>query len=395
MQLILCKVHIKPLWIIPRLPTLAANRLPYFLMILTTTCALLTKRSSAHLHTLRFPLPMKFTNTWESLKPSSSVPRVRLLNVSVHIWHICLISLFIYYLFVCLPKIQSTAERSATQMYLSLRTFTQLEKSYCLALMYYGQVRPTQFPVNWLTYSNCCCWAWSHICKTCWHFSPSAGPKVVSKDITVESIEEVSKIIKRAPVIWDNIHANDYDQKRLFLGPYKGRSTELIPRLKGVLTNPNCEFESNFIAIHTLATWYKSNMNGVRKDVVMSKYDWNVWEFAVIWWGYSALCFYEVMLRHFFYFSNVSPSCPLPADGEDSTVSIQIKLENEGSDEELETDMLYSPQLALKLALTEWLGEFGVPHQYNSKNRPINVLYSTINGVPGSIAEDKLMLWTA
>lgn len=100
------------------------------------------------------------------------------------------------------------------------------------------------------------------------------GPKVVSKDIPVESIEEVSKIIRRAPVIWDNIHANDYDQKRLFLGPYKGRSTELIPRLKGVLTNPNCEFEANYVAIHTLATWYKSNMNGVRKDVVMSKYEY-------------------------------------------------------------------------------------------------------------------------
>lgn len=56
-----------------------------------------------------------------------------------------------------------------------------------------------------------------------------------------------------------------------------------------------------------------------------------------------------------------------PADGEDSTVSIQIKLENEGSDEELETDMLYSPQLALKLALTEWLGEFCVPRQYNGE----------------------------
>lgn len=54
------------------------------------------------------------------------------------------------------------------------------------------------------------------------------------------------------------------------------------------------------------------------------------------------------------------------ADSEDSTVSIQIKLENEGSDEELETDVLYSPQIALKLALTEWLSEFGVPHQYNS-----------------------------
>uniref|UniRef100_A0A8D1FQM3 O-GlcNAcase n=1 Tax=Sus scrofa TaxID=9823 RepID=A0A8D1FQM3_PIG len=154
-------------------------------------------------------------------------------------------------------------------------------------------------------------------------FCPT-GPKVVSKEIPVESIEEVSKIIKRAPVIWDNIHANDYDQKRLFLGPYKGRSTELIPRLKGVLTNPNCEFEANYVAIHTLATWYKSNMNGVRKDVVMT-------------------------------------------DSEDSTVSIQIKLENEGSDEDIETDVLYSPQMALKLALTEWLQEFGVPHQYSSR----------------------------
>ncbi|XP_041116614.1 protein O-GlcNAcase-like isoform X2 [Polyodon spathula] len=160
------------------------------------------------------------------------------------------------------------------------------------------------------------------------------GPKVVSKDITVESIEEVSRILKRAPVIWDNIHANDYDQKRLFLGPFKGRSTELIPRLKGVLTNPNCEFETNFVAIHTLATWYKSNMNGVRKDVVMS-------------------------------------------DSEDSTVSIQIKLENEGSDEEIETDMLYSPQLALKLALQEWLGEFGVPHLYNSRQVPHSGAKST------------------
>lgn len=72
---------------------------------------------------------------------------------------------------------------------------------------------------------------------------------------------------------------------------------------------------------------------------------------------------------------NVSPCFPFVADGEDTTVSIQIKLENEGSDEELETDMLYSPQLALKLALTEWLGEFCVPHQYNSKN---TVIFMTI-----------------
>lgn len=47
------------------------------------------------------------------------------------------------------------------------------------------------------------------------------GPKVVSHKISVESIDEVSSVLKRAPVIWDNIHANDYDPQRLFLGPYK------------------------------------------------------------------------------------------------------------------------------------------------------------------------------
>ncbi|KAM6347595.1 protein O-GlcNAcase isoform 3-T3 [Alca torda] len=173
------------------------------------------------------------------------------------------------------------------------------------------------------------------------------GPKVVSKDIPVESIEEVSKIIRRAPVIWDNIHANDYDQKRLFLGPYKGRSTELIPRLKGVLTNPNCEFEANYVAIHTLATWYKSNMNGVRKDVVMT-------------------------------------------DTEDSTVSIQIKLENEGSDEDIETDVLYSPQMALKLALTEWLQEFGVPQQYSSRQVAHSGAKTTVGDVGPLVAPSSL-----
>lgn len=57
-----------------------------------------------------------------------------------------------------------------------------------------------------------------------------------------------------------------------------------------------------------------------------------------------------------------------PADTEENTVSIQIKLENEGSDEEIEMDVLYSPQMALKLAITEWMQEFGVPHQYNCKH---------------------------
>ncbi|XP_029022376.1 protein O-GlcNAcase isoform X2 [Betta splendens] len=95
------------------------------------------------------------------------------------------------------------------------------------------------------------------------------GPKVVSHKISVESIEEVSAVLKRAPVIWDNIHANDYDPQRLFLGPYKDRPTGLIPKLRGVLTNPNCEFFPNFVAIHTLATWCKAAGGAEPRDVEM------------------------------------------------------------------------------------------------------------------------------
>lgn len=83
------------------------------------------------------------------------------------------------------------------------------------------------------------------------------GPKVVSKIISTQTIETLTNVLKRRPVIWDNIHANDYDQRRVFLGPYDGRPVELFPMLNGVLTNPNCEFESNFIAVHTLASWLR------------------------------------------------------------------------------------------------------------------------------------------
>lgn len=81
------------------------------------------------------------------------------------------------------------------------------------------------------------------------------GSKVISKTLTPENVEEITSVLKREPVIWDNLHANDYDQKRVFLGPYMGRNPNLIPFLRGVLTNPNCEFHMNQVAIHTLAMW--------------------------------------------------------------------------------------------------------------------------------------------
>ena len=48
------------------------------------------------------------------------------------------------------------------------------------------------------------------------------GGKVVSSTVTAKEIKNLSEVIKRKPVLWDNLHANDYDHQRVFLGPYTG-----------------------------------------------------------------------------------------------------------------------------------------------------------------------------
>ena len=59
------------------------------------------------------------------------------------------------------------------------------------------------------------------------------GDKVISKLITSENLHDINDVLKRKCVIWDNEHANDYDQKRVFLGPYSGRSPEVKSKLAG------------------------------------------------------------------------------------------------------------------------------------------------------------------
>ena len=97
-------------------------------------------------------------------------------------------------------------------------------------------------------------------------FKNLSGPKVVPQEITSESLEYLTKMLQRKPVIWDNIHANDYDERRVFLGPYKGRPLDLYQNTNGILTNPNCEFEANFVAFESLALWYKQTEMSCTKD---------------------------------------------------------------------------------------------------------------------------------
>ncbi|XP_071171502.1 protein O-GlcNAcase-like [Mytilus edulis] len=165
------------------------------------------------------------------------------------------------------------------------------------------------------------------------------GVKVVSKKMTIKHLEEVTAVFRRPPLIWDNIHANDYDPRRIYLGAYDGRSPEIIPYLRGVLTNPNTEFESNYVALHSLGQWCKSNPSGLKKDVI-------------------------------FEGDLLSP------------VISDIKLETDsdfGSVEDIPSllDTRYQPRVALRLALSDWMIELKTPRTQQPMPAPLTAVLPT------------------
>ena len=85
------------------------------------------------------------------------------------------------------------------------------------------------------------------------------GPEIISREITVEHIRELQKLLRRKPLIWDNLFANDYDGRRFYCGPYSGRPLELREEVSGVLANPNNEFPLNFVPLRTLGYFVNSS----------------------------------------------------------------------------------------------------------------------------------------
>jgi hypothetical protein len=78
------------------------------------------------------------------------------------------------------------------------------------------------------------------------------GPEIVSEEISAQSLRDLAQVIRRKPVIWENFHANDYDIRRVYAGPLGGRKTDIVPEIRGFISNPNNEFEANYSAVHTL-----------------------------------------------------------------------------------------------------------------------------------------------
>jgi protein O-GlcNAcase / histone acetyltransferase len=83
------------------------------------------------------------------------------------------------------------------------------------------------------------------------------GPEIISREITVAHIQQLQIVLRRKPLIWDNLHANDYDGRRFFCGPYAGRPPELKSEVSGLLSNPNLEFPLNYVPLRTLGQFVR------------------------------------------------------------------------------------------------------------------------------------------
>lgn len=81
------------------------------------------------------------------------------------------------------------------------------------------------------------------------------GPEIISGEITVEHLEILTAKLRRKPILWDNLHANDYDGRRFYCGPYSGRDPAIRGMVGGILTNPNNEMPLDFMAVRTLAAF--------------------------------------------------------------------------------------------------------------------------------------------
>ena len=99
------------------------------------------------------------------------------------------------------------------------------------------------------------------------------GPEIISADISLESLSKLSDRILRKPFIWDNLHANDYDMRRLYAGPYN-RNAGMRDCVRGILTNPNNEYPINYIPLRTLGEYLQNKDYEPRKAFLNAAKDW-------------------------------------------------------------------------------------------------------------------------
>ncbi|AKI97589.1 protein O-GlcNAcase [Kosmotoga pacifica] len=84
------------------------------------------------------------------------------------------------------------------------------------------------------------------------------GPRVCSQVIPESDAIEIARVLRRKPLYWDNYPVNDsYMVPELHMGPYTGRSSELLEHASGLLLNPMSLTEASKVAILSAAKYIK------------------------------------------------------------------------------------------------------------------------------------------
>jgi hypothetical protein len=100
------------------------------------------------------------------------------------------------------------------------------------------------------------------------------GREIISELITGPDARRFKGWLKRKPMIWDNLHANDYDGRRFFVGPYSGRPVELLDEVSGILSNPNCELPLNFVPLRTFGDYVRRDGREARDRYLGAMSQW-------------------------------------------------------------------------------------------------------------------------
>jgi len=89
-----------------------------------------------------------------------------------------------------------------------------------------------------------------------------SGKNIVAKNVNKSTINNISKIVSTKVVIWDNFYSNDYCPRRIFLGPYVGRS-----EINDIMINPTGLIETDLLILDII----KATRNNLHPKSIWKK----------------------------------------------------------------------------------------------------------------------------
>jgi hypothetical protein len=83
------------------------------------------------------------------------------------------------------------------------------------------------------------------------------GPAIISRRLAASDLRGINRVLGRSTVLWDNLYANDYCPGKIFLGPFRDRSSSLKSVSAGLLLNPTGLYQTDLFLLDVLGGFLK------------------------------------------------------------------------------------------------------------------------------------------